>query len=44
MTGVQVDKRRDLFPTTVFIDGISIMGGIQKEFFQSGIQEDMLSS
>ena len=44
MTGVQVDKRRDLFPTTVFIDGISIMGGIQKELFQSGIQEDMLSS
>ena len=33
MTGVQVDKRRDLFPTTVFIDSISIMGGSQKEFF-----------
>ena len=32
MTRIQVDKRCDLFPAAVFIDSISILGGIQKEF------------
>ena len=32
MTRIQVDKRCDLFPAAVFIDSISIVGGIQKEF------------
>ncbi|EJW91849.1 hypothetical protein EVA_20044 [gut metagenome] len=35
MTGIQVDKRRDLFPSAVFVDSISIVGGIQKEFLNS---------
>ena len=32
MPGIEVDKGRDLFPAAVFVDGISVMGGIQKEF------------
>ena len=32
MTGIEVDKRCDIFPSAVFIDSISVMGGIQKEF------------
>ena len=33
MTGIEVDKRRDLFPSAVFVDSISVVGRIQKEFF-----------
>lgn len=33
MAGIEVDKRRDLFPSAVFIDRISVVGGIQEEFF-----------
>ena len=36
MTEIQVDKGRDIFPSAVFIDSISAMGGIEKEFFQCG--------
>ncbi len=32
MTGIEVDKRRDLFPSAVIVDSISIVSGIQKEF------------
>ena len=35
MTGIEVDKRRDVFSPAVFIDSVSIMGGIQKEFFNA---------
>lgn len=33
MTGIEVNKRRDIFPSAVFIDRISVVGRIQKEFF-----------
>ena len=33
MSGIQVDKRNDVFPSAVFIDSVSVMGRIQKEFF-----------
>ena len=32
MAGIQVDKRRDLLPSAVFVDSIGIVGRIQKEF------------
>ena len=35
MSGIEVDKGRDIFPPAVFIDSISVMGGIQKEFFNT---------
>ena len=31
MTGIQVYKRRDRFVAAVFIDRISVLGGIQKD-------------
>ena len=33
VAGIEVDKRRDIFPSAVLIDRISVMGRIQKEFF-----------
>ena len=39
MTGVQVDKGRDSFPSAVFIDSISVMGGIEKEFFNAELRK-----
>ena len=39
MTGIEVDKRSDLFPSAVFIDRISVMGGIQKEFFNAELRK-----
>ena len=33
MSGVEVNKRRDIFPSAVFIDRVSVVGGVQKEFF-----------
>ena len=39
MAGIEVDKRRDMFPLAVFIDRISIMGGIQKEFFNAELRK-----
>ncbi len=35
MSGVEVDKRRDVFPCAVFINRASVMGRIQKEFFNT---------
>ena len=31
MSRIEVDKRSDIFPSAVFINGVSIMGGIQQE-------------
>ena len=39
MTGIEVDKRNYIFPSAVFIDSISIMGGIQKEFLNTEFRE-----
>ncbi len=39
MPGVQVDERRDVFPSAVFINGVSIMGRIQEEFFNTEFRE-----
>lgn len=39
MTRVQVDKRSDVFPSAVFIDSVSVMGRIQKEFFNAEFRE-----
>lgn len=39
MTGIEVDKRHDIFPTTIFIGGISIMCRIKKEFFKVEFQK-----
>jgi hypothetical protein len=33
MSGIKVDKGSDIFLSAVLIDSISVMGGIQKEFF-----------
>jgi len=33
MSGIGVDKGRDVFPSVVFIDSISVVCRIQKEFF-----------
>ena len=33
MSGIEVDKGRDVFPSVVFIDSISVVCRIQKEFF-----------
>ena len=35
MSGVQVDKRSDIFLSAVIIDSVSVVGGIQKEFFNA---------
>ena len=39
MSGIEVDKGRDIFPSAVFIDRISVMGGIQKEFFNAELRK-----
>lgn len=39
MSGIEVDKGRDIFPSAVFIDSISVMGGIQKEFFNTELRK-----
>ena len=39
MSGIEVDKGRDVFPSAVFIDSISVMGGIQKEFFNMELRK-----
>ena len=39
MSGIEVNKGRDIFPSAVFIDSVSIMGGIQKEFFNAGFRK-----
>ena len=39
MSGIEVDKGRDVFPSAVFIDSISVMGGIQKEFFNAELRK-----
>ena len=39
MSGIEVDKGRDSFPPAVFIDSISVMGGIQKEFFNTELRK-----
>ena len=39
MTGIEVDKGRDIFPPAVFIDSISVMGGIQKEFLNTELRK-----
>lgn len=39
MSGIEVDKGRDIFPPAVFIDSISVMGGIQKEFFNAKLRK-----
>ena len=35
MSGIGVDKGRDVFPSVVFIDSISVVCRIQKEFFNA---------
>lgn len=37
--GIQVDKKGDVFPSAVFIDSISAVGGIQKEFFYAQLRK-----
>lgn len=32
MSGIEVNKRRDILPSAVFVDSVGIMGRIQKEF------------
>lgn len=39
MAGIQVDKRRDLLPSAVFVDSIGIVGGIQKEFLNPELRK-----
>ena len=39
MAGIEVDKGRDIFPSAVFIDSISVMGGIEKEFFNTELRK-----
>ncbi len=33
MSGIEVDKRCDIFPSAVIINSVSVVCGIQKEFF-----------
>ena len=35
MPGVEIDKGGDVFPSAVSINGVSIMGRIQKELFHT---------
>ena len=39
MTGIEVDKGDDILPPAVFLDSISVMGGIQKEFFNTELRK-----
>ena len=39
MTRIEVDKRRNLFAFAVFVDSISIVGGIQKELLNTELQK-----
>ena len=39
MSGIEVDEGCDVFPSAVFIDSISVMGGIQKEFFNAELRK-----
>ena len=39
ITGIETDKGRDVFPSAVFIDSISVMGGIQEEFFHAELRK-----
>ncbi len=39
MSGVEVDKGRDVFPSAIFIDRVSIVGGIQEELFNAEFWE-----
>ena len=39
MSGIEVDKGSDIFLSAVFIDSVSIMGGIQKEFLNTEFRE-----
>lgn len=39
MSGIKVDKGSDIFLSVVFIDSISVMGGIQKEFFNTELRK-----
>ena len=35
MSGIEVNKRNDIFPPAVIIDSVSVVGRIQKEFFNA---------
>ncbi len=39
MSGIEVDKGCNVFLFAVFIDSISVMGGIQKEFFNTELRK-----
>ena len=39
MAGVEVNKRSDILPSAVFIDSVSVMGRIQKEFFNMELRK-----
>ena len=39
MSGIEVDEGRDIFPSAVFIDRISVMGGIHEEFFNTELRQ-----
>ena len=39
MSEIKVDERRDVFPSAAFKDGVSIVGGIQKELFNAEFRE-----
>ena len=39
MARIEVDKGCDVFLSAVFIDRISVMGGIQKEFFNTELRK-----
>lgn len=39
MTGIEVDKGRDILPSAVFIDRISVVGRIQREFLNPKIRK-----
>ena len=39
MSGIEVDKRSDIFPSAVIIDSVSVVGRIRKEFFYAELRE-----
>ena len=39
MSGIEVDKRCDMFPSAVFINRVSVVCGIQKELFNTEFRE-----
>ena len=39
MAGIEADKGRNVFPSAVFKDSISVMGRIQKEFFNAELRK-----